>query len=38
VSLATCRECEEFIDTDADPAACIDDDFVVSRREDDNMV
>jgi len=28
MSLATCRECEAFIDTDADPAACVDDDFV----------
>lgn len=36
MSLATCRECESFIDTDADPSSCIDEDFVCeSCREDD---
>lgn len=36
MSLASCRECEAFIDTDTDPAACVDDDFVCeSCREDE---
>lgn len=36
MSLATCRECEELIDTDEDPNACVDDDFVCeSCREDE---
>ena len=36
MSLATCKECEAFINTDEDHEACVDDDFICeSCREDE---